>query len=77
MSGEYKAMFEDWKDRSDTFQDLLLDYENVDDEMMPWSEIYRRAHALFKENVWHQRSGANLLDKPIVQEENYKNAIKC
>ena len=40
MSGEYKAMFEDWKDRSDTFQDLLLDYENVDDEMMPWSEIY-------------------------------------
>ena len=71
MSGEYKAMFEDWKDRSDDFQNLLLDYEDVDDEMMPWSEIYRRAHVLFKENVWHQCSRANL-----VEEENYKNVIK-
>ena len=76
MSVEYKAMFEDWKDHSDTFQNLLLDYEDVDDEMMPWSEIYRRAHALFKEKVWHQRSRASPLDKAIVQEENYKNAIK-
>ena len=76
MSEEYKAMFEDWKDRSDDFQNLLLDYEDVDDEMMPWSEIYRRAHALFKEKVWHQRSRASPLDNAIVQEENYKNAIK-
>ena len=76
MSEEYKAMFEDWKDRSDAFQNLLLDYENVDDEMMPWGEIYRRAHALFKENVWHQRSRASPLDEAIVQEENYKNVIK-
>ena len=65
MSKEYKAMFEDWKDHSDDFQNLLLDYKDVDDEMMPWSEIYRRANALFKEKVWYQRS-----------EENYKNAIK-
>ena len=57
-------MFEDWKDRSDDFQNLLLDYKDVDDEMMPWSEIYRRAHALFKEKVWHQQ-----------QEENYKNTV--
>ena len=75
MSEEYKTMFEDWKDRSDDFQNLLLDYEDVDDEMMPWSEIYRRAHALFKEKVWHQRSRANPLDEAIVQEKNYKNAI--
>ena len=77
MSEEYKTMFEDWKDHSDSFQNLLLDYENVDDEMMPWSEIYRRAHALFKEKVWHQRSRASPLGKAIVQEENYKNAIKA
>ena len=76
MSEEYKAMFEDWKNHSDDFQNLLLDYEDVDDEMMPWSEIYRRAHALFKEKVWRQRSRASPLDKAIVQEENYKNAIK-
>ena len=76
MSEKYKAMFEDWKDHSDAFQNLLLDYEDVDDEMMPWSEIYRRAHALFKEKVWHQRSRASPLDKAIVQEENYKNTIK-
>ena len=76
MSKEYKVMFEDWKDRSDDFQNLLLDYEDVDDEMMPWSEIYRRAHALFKEKVWHQQSIASPLDNAIVQEENYKNAIK-
>ena len=76
MSGEYKAMFNDWKNRSDDFQNLLLDYEDVDDEMMPWSEIYRRAHALFKEKVWHQQPRANPLDNAIVQEENYKNAIK-
>ena len=76
MSGEYKAMFEDWKDHSDDFQNLLLDYEDVDDEMMPWSEIYRRAHALFKEKVWRQRSRESTLDNAIVQEENYKNAIK-
>ena len=76
MSKEYKAMFEDWKDRSDDFQNLLLDYEDIDDEMMPWSEIYRRAHALFKEKVWHQQSVASPLDNAIVQEENYKNAIK-
>ena len=73
MSKEYKAMFEDWKDRSDDFQNLLLDY---DDEMMPWSEIYRRAHALFKEKVWRQQSRASPLDNAIVQEENYKDAIK-
>ena len=76
MSKEYKTMFEDWKDRTDGFQNLLLDYEDVDDEMMPWSEIYRRAHALFKEKVWHQRSIASPLDNAVVQEENYKNAIK-
>ena len=76
MSEEYKAMFEDWKNHSDGFQNLLLDYEDVDDEMMPWSEIYRRAHALFKEKVWHQRSRASPLDKAIVQEENYKTGIK-
>ena len=73
MSKEYKVMFEDWKNRSDDFQNLLLDY---DDEMMPWSEIYRRAHALFKEKVWHQQSRANPLDNAVVQEENYKDAIK-
>ena len=56
-------MFEDWKNHSDDFQNLLLDYEDVD-EMMPWSEIYRRAHALFKEKVWHQQSM-----------ENYKNTV--
>ena len=76
MSVEYKAMFEDWKDRSDDFQNLLLDYEDADDEMMPWSEIYRRAHALFKEKVWHQQPRASPLDNAIVQEKNYKNAIK-
>ena len=76
MSREYKAMFEDWKDGSDDFQNLLLDYEDVDDEMMPWSEIYRRANALFKEKVWHQQQpGASPLDKAIVQEENYKNTV--
>ena len=76
MSKEYKEMFEDWKDHSDDFQNLLLDYEDVDDEMMPWSEIYRRANALFKEKVWYQRSRASRLDNAIVQEKNYKNAIK-
>ena len=76
MSKEYKAMFEDWKDHSDDFQNLLLDYKDVDDEMMPWSEIYRRANALFKEKVWYQRSRTSPLDNAIVQEENYKNAIK-
>ena len=76
MSEEYKAMFEDWKNHSDGFQNLLLDYEDVDDEMMPWSEIYRRANALFKEKVWHQRSCASPLDNAIVQEEKYKNTIK-
>ena len=75
MSREYKAMFEDWKNHSDDFQNLLLVYENVDDEMIPWSEIYRRAHALFKEKVWYQRSRASQLDKTIVQEENYKNTV--
>ena len=77
MSEEYKAMFDGWKDHSDDFQNLLLDYENVDDEMMPWSEIYRRANALFKEKVWHhQRSIASPLDEAIVQEESYKNTIQ-
>ena len=76
MSKEYKAMFEDWKDRSDDFQNLLLEYEHVDDEMMPWSEIYRRANALFKEKVWYQRSRKSQLDNAVVQEENYKNTIK-
>ena len=76
MSKEYKAMFEDWKDHSDDFQNLLLDYKDVDDEMMPWSEIYRRANGLFKEKVWYQRSRTSPLDNAIVQEENYKNAIK-
>ena len=76
MSKEYKSMFEDWKDRSDDFQNLLLDYEDVDDEMMPWSEIYRRANALFKEKVWYQRSRKSQLDNAVVQEENYKNTIK-
>ena len=75
MSKEYKTMFEDWKDRSDDFQNLLLDYENIDDEMMPWSEIYRRANALFKEKVWYQQPRASPLDKAIVQEENYKNTV--
>ena len=64
MSREYKAMFEDWKNHTDGFQNLLLDYKDVDDEMMPWNEIYQRANALFKEKVWHQR-----------QEENYKNTV--
>ena len=68
MSREYKAMFEDWKNYSDDFQNLLLDYKDVEDEMKPWSEIYQRANALFKEKVWHQRSRE-------VQEENYKNAV--
>ena len=68
MSVEYKTMFEDWKNRSDDFQNLLLPYKNVEDEMVPWSEIYRRAHIVFKEKVWYQRSG-------VVQEENYKNAV--
>ena len=76
MSKEYNAMFEDWKDHSDAFQNLLLDYKDVDDKMMPWSEIYRRAHALFKEKVWHQRSRASPLDEAIVQEEKYKNTIQ-
>ena len=75
MSEKYKAMFKDWKDRSDDFQNLLLDYADIDDEMMPWSEIYRRAHALFKEKVWHQRSIASPLDNAIVEDENYKNTI--
>ena len=75
MSVEYKTMFEDWKNRSDDFQNLLLVYKNVDDELVPWSEIYRRAHALFKEKVWYQRSKASQLDKAIVQEENYNNAV--
>ena len=52
MSGEYKAMFDVWQNESHDFLNLLLDY---DDEIMPWSEIYRRAHALFKEKVWLQR----------------------
>ena len=68
MSVEYKTMFEDWKNHSDDFQNLLLAYKNVDDELVPWGEIYRRAHVLFKEKVWYQRSAA-------VQEENYKNAV--
>ena len=63
MSEEYKAMFEDWKDHSDAFQNLLLDYKDV--KMMPWSEIYQRAHGLFKEKVWHQR-----------EEENYKDTVE-
>ena len=75
MSWEYKAMFEEWKNHTDDFQNLLLDYENVDDEMKPWSEIYRRANALFKEKVWYQRSRASPLDKAIVEEENYKNTV--
>ena len=75
MSGEYMAMFEDWKDHTDGFQNLLLDYKDVDDKMKPWSEIYRRANALFKEKVWYQRSRASPLDNPIVEEENYKNAV--
>ena len=77
MSKEYNTMFEDWKDRSDDFQNLLLDYKDVDDKMMPWSEIYQRAHALFKEKVWHQRSRASPLDEAVVQEEKYKNAIQA
>ena len=77
MSKEYKAMFEDWKIGSDDFQNLLLDYKDVDDEMMPWSEIYRRAHALFKEKVWHQRSCGSPLDEAAEQEENYKNTVKA
>ena len=64
MSWEYKAMFEEWKNHTDDFQNLLLDYENVDDNMKPWSEIYRRANVLFKEKVWYQR-----------EEENYKNTV--
>ena len=75
MSWEYKAMFEEWKNHTDDFQNILLDYENVDDEMKPWSEIYRRANALFKEKVWYQRSRASPLDKAIVEEENYKNTV--
>ena len=75
MSREYMAMFEEWKNHTDDFQNLLLDYEDVDDEMKPWSEIYRRANALFKEKVWYQRSRASPLDKAIVEEENYKNAV--
>ena len=75
MSVEYKTMFEDWKNHSDDFQNLLLVYKNVDDELVPWSEIYRRAHALFKEKVWYPRSKASELDKAAVQEENYKNAV--
>ena len=75
MSVEYKTMFEDWKNQSDDFQNLLLPYKNVDDELVPWSEIYRRAHALFKEKVWYQRSKASELDKAVVQEENYKNTV--
>ena len=75
MSAEYKAMFEEWKNHTDDFQNLLLDYENVDDNMKPWSEIYQRANVLFKEKVWYQRPRANPLDKPIVEEENYKNTI--
>ena len=77
MSDEYKAMFEDWKNHSDDFQNLLVDYEDVDDEMMPWSEIYRRANALFKEKVWYQQSCASPLDEPTAQEENYKNTVKA
>ena len=68
MSWEYKAMFEEWKNHTDDFQNLLLDYKDVEDEMKPWSEIYRRANALFKEKVWHPRSRK-------VQEENYKNTV--
>ena len=68
MSWEYKAMFEEWKNHTDDFQNLLLDYENVDDNMKPWSEIYQRANALFKEKVWYQH-------KAIVEEENYKNTV--
>ena len=75
MSWEYKAMFEEWKNHTDDFQNLLLDYENVDDKMKPWSEIYRRANALFKEKVWYQQPRANPLDKTIVEEENYKNTV--
>ena len=75
MSWEYKAMFEEWKNHTNDFQNLLLDYENVDDKMKPWSEIYRRANALFKEKVWYQRPRANQLDKGNVAEENYKNAV--
>ena len=70
-------MFEDWKNHSDDFQNLLLDYKDVDDEMMPWSEIYRGAHALFKEKVWHQQPGANPLDKAIVQEEKLQEYCFC
>ena len=66
-------MFEDWKNHSDDFQNLLLDYEDTADDMKAWSEIYRRANALFKEKVWRRRPGA--LDKAIVQEENYKNTV--
>ena len=76
MSKEYNAMFEEWKNHTDGFQNLLLDYKNVDDEMMPWSEIYRRANALFKEKVWHQRSRASPLDEAVGHEENYKNTVK-
>ena len=68
-------MFEDWKNRSDDFQNLLLPYKNVNDDLMPWSEIYRRANALFKEKVWYPRSKASELDKAVVQEENYKKAV--
>ena len=75
MSVEYKTMFEDWKNRSDDFQNLLLVYENVNDDLMSWSEIYRRANALFKEKVWYPRSKASELDKAVVQEENYKKAV--
>ena len=75
MSWEYKAMFEEWKNHTDDFQNLLLDYENVADDMKPWSEIYRRANVLFKEKVWYQRSRANPLDTSIVDEENYKNTV--
>ena len=75
MSWEYKAMFEEWKNHTNDFQNLLLDYENVDDKMKPWSEIYHRANALFKEKVWYQRPRANQLDKANVDEENYKNAV--
>ena len=68
-------MFEEWKNHTDDFQNLLLDYKNVDDNMKPWSEIYRRAHTLFKEKVWYQRPGANPVDKSIAEEENYKFTI--
>ena len=76
MSEEYKGMFDGWKNHSDDFQNLLSEYKDVDDEMMPWSEIYRRAHALFKEKVWHHQQAITRLDNPIVQEENYKNTIQ-